>query len=149
MPLALDPAQTVPFSLAVDKDKAEEVRPTFLLGYLTCRQTLSYETLVKQAADALPDQAKSNTFLNQALALLIRGWKNLGDFQWKVDIENGVLTALDDMLTVEEKWEFAFAGRKAVRLSEDDKKKSRSQPAIATAESATAAETSATTSPQT
>ena len=154
MPIALDPAQTVPFSLAVDRDTPADIRPTFDLGYLTCRQTLRYEELINQAADKTTTQAEDNATLNQALALLIRGWRNLLTLAGEPlafepgDPGNGYWPVLDDVLTAEEKWEFALEARKAIRLSESDQKKSRSQPATGTEKSVPAAPSNAETNPQ-
>jgi hypothetical protein len=150
MPIALDPNQTVPFSLAIDRDKPEHVRPVFLLGYLTCRQTLAYEALIEKAAEK-STQAERNANLNKALSLLIRDWTNVKDVQGNdvvCEPMQGTEWALDDVLTPEEKWEFALEGRKAIRLSESDKKKSLSQPDTATEKSAPAAPSNAGTSPQ-
>ena len=149
MPIALDPALRVRFSLQVDRQQPDDQRPVFILRYLTCRQATQVESLIDQAADPAVSQSVRSVALNKALAVLIAGWKHLND-------ENGqpILYALggvdrdelaqlgDDILTPAEKWELVADGLRAIRLSESDKKKLPSPPAIDTNASAAVAPSS-------
>jgi hypothetical protein len=112
MPIALD-GDTVEVYLSGDEAKPVETRPAFVCRYLTCRQVLAYEKALK-AAHEEKDQEKINDLLNKALGIIIVSQKNMtGD--------------LDDLLSVQEKWELAYRAPDAVQLSELDKKKSLSR----------------------
>jgi hypothetical protein len=152
MPIALDPAQVVSFSLDIDKKTPEDIRPAFSLGYLTCRQTLQYEQAVNAAAER-GTQAERNARLNRTLAIVIRGWRNMCTPAGEAiayepgDPISGDWPALDGILSVEEKWEMVLGARKAIRLAEEDKKKSLSPPPGDAEPSAAAAGGSAPTPP--
>jgi hypothetical protein len=76
MPLALDPNETTDVVLAVDEDKPAETRPTFSVRYLTSRQWLAVSKLVKEADDA-PNDDEAAPLLDQALAAMVIGWRNM------------------------------------------------------------------------
>jgi ribosome biogenesis protein Tsr3 len=149
MPIALDPAQTVPFSLATDRSVPEHIRPRFLLRYLTCRQTNQLTSLVSRAADPNVSAEDQHTALRRAMALLIAGWGHLKDKSGQPIAyqlggpDSDELEVFDDVLTLEEMWELVLDGRRETRLAERDKKKSLSQPASAIDASAPTADRAA------
>lgn len=122
MPISADPNDCVEFTLEADRDKP--VKP-FKLRFLTVKQRLAVDRLIREAGELADDEA-ANAKLSEVVSL---GVANLGDFG-----------DLDDVLSVYEKWELAYAIQTRTALEELDRKKSRSQvtaAAPATGESAT------------
>lgn len=120
MPLALDPAETVPVSLLSDMEKPEGTRPAFDCRYVTCREVIRIAKLINDA-DALDDNEAVNAKLQEALEISVVGWRNMTDRKGKAI--NFDPTSLDDVLTVAEKYELAYKASMNARLAEQDKKK--------------------------
>jgi hypothetical protein len=136
MPLALDPNETTDVVLAVDEDKPAETRPTFFVRYLTSRQWLAVSKLLKEA-DAAPNDDEAAPLLDQALAAMVVGWRNM----IQRDGQPIVYTpgARGGILTVREKRNLVIRARHAINLSEREKKAYRSSPLSAPGASAPSA----------
>lgn len=115
MPLALDPNQTVDFWFDSDADKPADARPTLHLRFLTCRQLRKLQALRKQASEE-QDNDRCDALVNEALGLILAGWRNL-----PVPF---AAAAVDDVLTLAEKWAVLNDGPSRVMVSESDLKNS-------------------------
>ena len=114
MPLALDPSETVPVSLKIDAAKPDGARPTFLLRFLTCREVLTVERMTKVAFDE-KDNAVGLEKLNDVLRVGLTGWRNvIGRDGEPVPFS---IEAVDDVLTMGEKWELAYCIASAPRVT--------------------------------
>lgn len=147
MPIAVDPQQTADFALAIDAGLPDAERPTFTTRFLTCREVLKVDRLIDEAAKLLRDAEAENALLNRILAISATGWRNITDrdknpVAFKVEtvevnsVTERTINVLDDVLTPTEKWELVTGLLRAVRLQEDDRKKSASEQATASAQSA-------------
>ena len=128
MPIALDPNQTVSVRLQPND------RQTFACRYLTCRDVLTIQQRIKQAAE-LPDDVQALPVLLSAIGVGVVGWDGF-DRPFSVD-------ALPDVLTVQELWQLAYLQITATAASETDLKNSQSRQATDGGPSAAGAPTSA------
>ena len=118
MPLALDPNETIPFSFDSDAHQPPESRPTFELKFLTVRERMKIGKLINRAAEEKEDDA-ANAAVNEILAIGVVGWRNItGRDGAAVPFD---LAAVDDLLTVTEKWRLALATISKTRLAESEK----------------------------
>lgn len=132
MPLSLNPNATVPVSLDSDK-QLPEPRPEFLCRFLTCAQQAD---MLGKLDDAFceRDMIARRPKLREALLVSVTGWRNMGDRS--SDPQN-----IDALLTEDEMFELGYAALTAIRLAEQDKKKSASQSKSPSASDAQAAPT--------
>lgn len=107
MPISADPNDYVSFKLDVDKERPN-VRP-FHLRFLTVRQRLQVDRLIQESGD----NSLSSEAVNQKLSEVIKvGLINPSDFP-----------ELDDVLTIQEKWELVWAIQSKTAMEEVDRKK--------------------------
>jgi hypothetical protein len=140
MPIALDPDTTFPVALASDADKPEAERPVFLFRALTCRQLRKVQDLREKARQA-KDNGECERLVDEALAVGLTGWRNMGDVAFSLE-------AIDDLLTWPEKWELLDKYPAAVILGETDRKNLRSPSPTTEAISADTATATSAESPQ-
>ncbi len=127
--IASDPDQTVDVSLKLDGNKLE--KPVFTFRFLTCRQVLAVQRLLKTARDSENgDQEACVRCLVDAVKTGMVGWRIPGD-SGTFDPER-----LPDLLTPSELWELAYQTIDAVTLKEIDLGKSVSLSGSATGHSA-------------
>ncbi len=127
MPLALDPHETVPVSLALDADKPEESRPTFICRFVSSRDVIRIEELVAEAAAQGTSNKDVNAKLNEALALEVVDWKNMGAAFGPDCL---------DILTIEEKFELVGRALSAASVDFFRRRRLLLQSPSATAKSA-------------
>jgi hypothetical protein len=137
MPLALDPEQTVPISLEVDKAKPDATRPAFLCRFLTKRKMTRVLDLLKQA-QATDDYDAAHKVIDEALNVGIVGWRNIAADGKPIPFAPD---AYDEVLTGTEKFELAQKQISETRLAEHERKNSSSPAPTAQAGSAAPAET--------
>lgn len=119
MPFATDPEQTVEVWLKSDEAKPEAARPVFLFRFLSCRQLRRAQELRELAAQLSTDAAterQSDETVCEMIRVGLAGWRNIGRVYDP--------SALDEVLTVNELWELAWAWPGRVNLSEREKKAS-------------------------
>lgn len=117
MPLGLDPQATFELSLDTDKEKPQATRPAFVFRFLTSRQFLKVQQL-RAAAREEKDNAACLAKMDEALLIGLAGWKNMGDVAFSAD-------AINDVLTIDERWELLESYLAEQRTSEVSKKASR------------------------
>jgi len=136
MSLALDPNQTVEFSLTSDAGEPDATRPVFVVRVLTARQTAAYRKLL-DAALALEREDRTDESLDkcaEAAAIILVGGRN---------VRGGAPEAarLPDTLSYGDLWEFLFGALAAGRPTVEERKNSASpspSDAAASAETVTA-----------
>jgi hypothetical protein len=117
--IAMDPHQTTTFTLPEQPDG-----PTFRTRYLTAREALRADELLRSALEA--DPAEQVRQLCDLLALGLVDWTGVVDRAGHTvtfDVER-----LSDVLTIGELANAALALLRAVVLGEADRKKSASRP---------------------
>jgi hypothetical protein len=97
MPLALDPDETFSLVLKTDESKPVDSRPAFLFRFLTARKFREVQRLRQEASDEKNNE-KCASLIRDALVAGLNGWKNMADIAYTPD-------AIDDVLTIVEKWE--------------------------------------------
>ncbi len=146
MSIAFDPNETAEVYLAIDEDKPPEVRATFLCRFLTCREMRQYSKLVNEAYAITNDLDKEDELVTKALALVLTGWRNIVNRAGETVAFS--LDAIDDVMTVREKWNLLRRIPNAISLSESSKKAYGSPAPAEPAQSAPgAAEGNAATNP--
>ena len=78
MPIAFDPEAVAWFSLEADLDKPEAKRPAFCSRFLTCRQALRVQELLRAWAGETRLEAQI-ALLTEALAIGLVDWRNVRD----------------------------------------------------------------------
>lgn len=114
MPLGLDPDQTVAVWLASDAGKPIDTRPVFYFKYLTARELTQVQSLRAQARDE-QDNALCKGLIQKALAIGLRGWKNMARADGSAVSYVG---ELDEVCTLTEQWELLNEFPSAVQNSE-------------------------------
>ncbi len=134
--IAMDPNQRHEFSLAIDKPKPAESRPTFIGRYSTARDMVKVDTLLDKIDDGIStDEALAIAV--EAISVMLVDWRNVTDATGRAIAFKPA--DLPDLVTRSEIWELIYALISGARLSEADKKNSASQSVSATGPSATPA----------
>lgn len=151
MPLGVTPEQTTTFHLPGDSHLPEDERASFDAAFLTARQMLQREQLMREAVQiGDPEEALDKLF--EALDGLIVGWRNLRDAEGRTVLmgrpagpgqrpsPRQTFDPLLDVLSTGQLWDLYTFAIRAVRLSELDLGKSGSGSDSDSASSAAAAE---------
>ena len=125
MPIFLDPARaTFDYVLRDDRKGPEDQRPTFTFRQLPAREQLR----VAEAHDALQGDVSVSTSFGEiirVIELALVGWRNMND----IEFAEGRLI---DIINMGEAAELVRGLLEGMRPSEDEAKKSESQPATDT-----------------
>lgn len=85
MPAFLEPDQTFPIVLDIDKDKPADVRPAFMAISVSMRESSKLTVLI----DTMTEDAKdSEEIYDRAIAAVmkyVKGWKNMGGLEFNED----------------------------------------------------------------
>lgn len=93
MPAFLEPSQTFPVVLEIDKDKPKDVQPTFMAVALSMREQRKLLTMLdrlnedyyKSHDDAFKDAVET-------LSKVVTGWKNMGSLVFSPESFEDVLS---------------------------------------------------------
>jgi hypothetical protein len=119
MPAFLEPNQKFPVVLDIDKDKPEELRPTFFVTSLSMREQ-------ERLSDGLDESIKKDTTKEifqatcELLSKYLVGWKNMGQFEFGCDVQ--------EFLTHGEARELLRKILANQHVQPEEKKSSESQP---------------------
>jgi len=133
MPVCADPSDTIPLSLKADENKPEDVRPVFIVRFLTDAELRQLRRLLKQATEE-KDEDKAVDLVEQALRIGIVDAKNLA-FRGK-SLPFTELDKYHKFFSSREVWELAYGQIEAITVGEQDRFTSGSQLASARAKSA-------------
>jgi len=121
MPLGLDPEQTADVWLKSDAPKPLATRPTFQFKYLTSRELRQVQELRAQARKE-EDNAKCEKLIFSALAIALRGWKNMTSLEGDQLVEIPyAFDRLPEITTLAEQWELLNDFPQNVMNSENDR----------------------------
>lgn len=119
MPLALDPEQKIVISLQLDQNKSEEVRPSFIVRFLSGRDRRKISENINEALKSKSDD-DSEKLIFDAVKIGLVGWKNIVNRAGEVIPFD--INLLPEILTDLEMWELIGLMLKKTRLSEIDLK---------------------------
>ena len=141
MPLALDPEATFGFSLASDRDKPAETRPTFMFRHRTLRESMAFDRKMAEVAGPGQSEAAGQTLIDGILEGLA-GWRSMIG-------PDGRLMPFDpdklaDIVTAAEAWELYYGMVSGGGATADEMGKSESQSPSSSEPSAEDAETPST-----
>jgi hypothetical protein len=135
MPLALDPAETVPVYLKSDERKPLESRPVFIFHFLTSAESRKIRRLRREVRELKDDDA-SEAKVDEILLAGMVGWKNVNGRDGKPLPFSA--EALGN-LSLRDKIELSWSHELAISLAENELGKFDSPAESAAAQSASAA----------
>jgi len=112
--------QTVDFTLSVHAKLEEATRPVFRARYMTARQWMQCDELVRKAAQQQDNQAGLDALV-QAIGMTVVGWQVADEAFTACD-----MARLPDLLTFAELWEVMYGALEAQMPGADERKKSAS-----------------------
>jgi hypothetical protein len=138
MPFSCDPDATFDLVLKIDQGKPAEQRPTFQCRYLSCREEAKVDRLWKEAFDDATPIDAFYAKLQEAAWIIVAGWRN-----WTDRVGRPIPYAADSLMELgnSDLQELIQSSMKEQRLSEAQKKGSRSPSASPTGTSAPTAPT--------
>jgi hypothetical protein len=118
--IALDPQETVDFSLDVDAAKPAHNRPTFVAKFMTGREEAKVQRLWREATQKEGDERLD--LLAQAAAVGLVGWRNVSSGDGRPILFDPL--KLPDIVTISGLSEILSKMCTETALKESDKKKS-------------------------
>lgn len=123
MPRKLEAGGT--YSYVLKSDRHLEDPPTFQLAILSGRDDDTVRDLSAEYAET-SDRKRRAAIMQELLQLVVKDWRNMGNYVFSVD-------TAEELLTRREQWELVGDATLEASLSPDERKKLESPPSSETA----------------